>query len=223
MELGALIGQFVLANGSTQFVHGPLAVAARDGHLLILNESDLMDPTELAGLNDIIEGQPLVIAENGGEVIRPHAKFRVFATGNSAGSGDSSGLYQGVLRQNLAFIDRFRVIHVGYPDAEIEKEVIKNAAPKLPELIIDKMIAVAAEIRRLFMGSGAEGGPELTVTMSTRTLVRWATLSLTFKGAPRVFEYALNQALTARAEPEQREAIHRIAADIFGDYWEPQP
>ena len=223
MELAALVGQFVIANGSTQFVHGPLAVAALDGHLLILNESDLMDPAELAGLNDIIEGQPLVVAENGGEVIKPHPKFRVFATGNSAGSGDGSGLYQGVLRQNLAFMDRFRVIHVGYPEPEIEKEVIKGAAPKLPDLIADKMIAVANEIRRLFVGDPSRGGPELTVTMSTRTLCRWATLALTFKGAPRVFEYALSQALTARAEPEQREAIHRIAADVFGEYWEPVP
>jgi len=219
MELSALIGQFVLINGSTQFVHGPLSVAARDGHLLILNESDLMDPSELAGLNDIIEGQPLVIAENGGEVIRPHGKFRVFATGNSAGAGDGSGLYQGVLRQNLAFMDRFRVVNVDYPDAEIEKQVLLSAVPKMPEEIIDKMLLVAAEVRRLFMGSDKDAG-ELTVTMSTRTLVRWASLSLTFKGAPNVFHYALQQALTARAEPEQREAIHRIAADVFGDYWE---
>jgi len=64
--------------------------------------------------------------------------------------------------------------------------------------------------------------PELTVTMSTRTLVRWATLAVTFKGAPKVLEYALTQALTARAEPKQKEAIHRIAADIMGDYWQPQ-
>jgi len=219
MELSALIGQFVLINGSTQFVHGPLAVAARDGHLLILNESDLMDPSELAGLNDIIEGQPLVIAENGAEVIKPHSRFRVFATGNSAGAGDGSGLYQGVLRQNLAFMDRFRVVNVDYPDAEIEKQVLLSAVPKMPEEIIEKMLLVAAEVRRLFMGSDTEAG-ELTVTMSTRTLVRWASLSLTFKGAPNVFHYALQQSLTARAEPEQREAIHRIAADVFGDYWE---
>jgi cobaltochelatase CobS len=221
MELSHLIGQFVLANGSTRFVHGPLAVAARDGHMLILNESDLMDPAELAGLNDILEGQALVIAENAGEVIHPHPKFRVFATGNSAGAGDASGLYQGVLRQNLAFMDRFRVIPVGYPDPAIEHQVVKRRAAKLPDLIIDKMLAVAAEIRRLFLGDPGQAGPELTVTMSTRTLVRWATLSLTFKGAPRVFEYALTQALTARAEPEQREAIHRIAADVFGEYWDP--
>ncbi len=219
MELHALLGQFILVQGETKFIYGPLAVAARDGRLLILNESDLMDPSELAGLNDIIEGQPLVIAENGGEVIRPHPKFRVFATGNSVGAGDGSGLYQGVLRQNLAFMDRFRVVQVGYPEPAVEKEIIKTQVPKLPDLIAEKMITVAGEIRRLFVGA-KEGGAELTVTMSTRTLVRWAGLSLTFKGAPKVFEYALSQALTARAEPQQQEAIHRIAADVFGDYWD---
>jgi cobaltochelatase CobS len=223
MELDALVGQFVLVRGETRFVHGPLAVAARDGHILILNESDLMDPAELAGLNDIVEGQPLAIPENGGEVIRPHPKFRVFATGNSVGAGDGSGLYQGVLRQNLAFMDRFRVVRVDYPEPDIEQRVVRQSEPNLPAPIVDKMIQVAGEIRRLFVGDTEGGAPELTVTMSTRTLVRWAHLSLAFKGAPKVFEYALTQALTARAEPEQREAIHRIAADIFGDYWEPTP
>ncbi|MEA1048394.1 AAA family ATPase [Lamprobacter modestohalophilus] len=218
LELQTLIGQFVLVNGSTQFVHGPLSVAARNGHILILNESDLMDPSELAGLNDILEGQPLVIAENGGEVIPPHPQFRVFATGNSAGSGDNSGLYQGVLRQNIALLDRFRVIRVDYPETDLEQDIIQNAVPSMPAEIISKMITVAGEIRRLFVGT-ANDGPELTVTMSTRTLVRWTLLANTFKGAPNVFEYSLNQALTARAEPEQREAIHRIASDIFGDYW----
>ena len=218
MELSSLVGQFVLTNGSTQFVHGPLATAVKEGHLLILNESDLMDPAELAGLNDIIEGQPLVIAENGGEVIKPHPMFRLFATGNSAGSGDTSGLYQGVLRQNLAFMDRFRVVHVDYPAPELEKAVVLAAVPAMQADIIDKMLLVAAEIRRLFVGTDRDA-PELTVTMSTRTLVRWAYLSVMFRGAPHLFDYTLTQALTARAEASQREAIHRIAADIFGLYW----
>ena len=69
----------------------------------------------------------------------------------------------------------------------------------------------------------ADAGRELTVTLSTRTLVRWARLALTFKGAPQPLAYALDQALTARAEPEQREAIHRIAADVFGDLWTGRP
>lgn len=218
MELSDLVGQLVLDNGSTRFVHGPLAVAARDGHLLVLNELDLMDPGELAGLNDIVEGAPLVIPQNGGEHIRAHPKFRLFATGNSAGFGDSSGLYQGVLRQNLALLDRFRVIQVSYPDADTERHVLQALVPKLPATIGDKMIEVANEVRRLFMGEG-DAGSELTVTLSTRTLVRWSRLALTFKGAPQPIAYAMEQALTARAEADQREAIHRIANDVMGDLW----
>jgi hypothetical protein len=55
MEFGSLVGQFVLTNGATQFVYGPLANAVKFGHLLILNESDRMDPAELAALG----GDPL--------------------------------------------------------------------------------------------------------------------------------------------------------------------
>ncbi|NEX21804.1 AAA domain-containing protein [Thiorhodococcus mannitoliphagus] len=218
MELSDLVGQFVLCEGSTRFVHGPLAIAMREGHLLILNEIDLMDPAELAGLNDVIEGQPLVIAQNGGEVIRPNPRFRVFATGNSAGAGDPTGLYQGVLRQNLALLDRFRVLQVGYLSPDDELGVLQASAPSLPREVATLMITVANEIRRLFLGEG-EQGAELTVTLSTRTLVRWARLALTFRGAPQPIAYALEQALTARAEPEQREAIHRLAADVMGDLW----
>jgi cobaltochelatase CobS len=159
LELSDLVGQFVLIDGSTRFVHGPLAVALREGHLLLLNEIDLMDPAELAGLNDVIEGQPLVIAQNGGEVIRPHPKFRVFATGNSAGAGDTTGLYQGVLRQNLAFLDRFRVLPVGYLEPEVELGVLAGAVPSLPPEVGEKLIAVANEVRRLFVGEGESTCP----------------------------------------------------------------
>lgn len=217
-EIGQLIGQFRLVNGQTEYVHGPLSVAVRDGQILILNEIDLMDPGELAGLNDVIEGQPLVIPENGGEVIHPHPKFRLIATGNTAGGGDRLGLYQGVLRQNLAFLDRFRVMVVGYPNPEEEARVLEKAAPALPEEIRQKMIQVAGEIRRLFIGS-PDGGQELSVTLSTRTLIRWAQLTVVFRRAPNAVAYALERALTLRAEPEEKEAIHRIASDVFGELW----
>jgi cobaltochelatase CobS len=229
MEFADLLGGFQLIQGETRFVHGPLAVATREGHLLILNEIDLMDPAELAGLNDSVEGAPLVIAQNGGEVIRPHRKFRVIATGNSAGAGDSTGLYQGVLRQNLAFLDRFRVLQVRYPDPESELSLLDQLVPDLPTEIARKLIVVANEVRRLFLGESGSGagteldsGGELTLTLSTRTLVRWARLTVTFKGAPNPLAYALDQALTARAAAEERTAIHRIAADVLGPLWSGQ-
>jgi cobaltochelatase CobS len=225
LEINDLIGQFMLVNGSMDFVHGPLSQAVRDGHVLILNEMDLMDPSELAGLNDIIEGQPLMISQNGGEVIKAHPKFRLIATGNSAGQGDQSGLFQGIMQQNIAFMDRFRLMEVGYPEASIEKMILKTVLltmggvfDPIMENITDKMIEVANEIRRLFVGA-SDGSGELSVTMSTRTLVRWMNLMVTYKRAPNALSYSLDRALTFRAESSQREAIHRISKDVFGDVW----
>ena len=222
MELTDLIGQFTLVEGSMAFVHGPLAQAIRDGHILILNEVDLMDPSELAGLNDCLEGQSLVIPQNGGEVIVPHPRFRMVATGNSAGTGDQSGLYQGVLRQNLAWMDRFRLIEIGYPEKDLEMALLERRFPAIPSPIREKMIRVAHEVRVLFLG-GVDGMGMLSVTLSTRGLIRWASLTVAFKGAPNALEYALDRALTLRAEPEQRIAIHRIAADVFGEDWGGRP
>src|SRR5690606_9901961 len=94
MEFTDLVGFHALVSKTPgeapvmQFMYGPLATAMRNGHILLINEVDLMDPSELAGLNDILEGRPLVIAQNGGEIIQPHPLFRVVVTGNSVGSGD---------------------------------------------------------------------------------------------------------------------------------------
>lgn len=218
LELSDLIGHHTLVNGTLQFVYGPLAVAIRDGHLFLLNEIDLAEPAELTGLNDLLEGAPLMIAQNGGELIKPHPKFRCIATGNSTGAGDQTGLYQGVLQQNLSFMDRFRLLEVHYPPESLECQLLASVTPSLPESLREQMVRVAHEVRRLFIGSNTAAAA-LSITLSTRTLIRWARLTVAFKGAPNAVEYALVQALTARAEPEQREAIHQIAADLFGDAW----
>ena len=223
LELDDLLGQKVLDKGSTPFQYGALSIAVKEGHILILDEMDVADPAELAGLYDLLDGAPLVLAQNGGEIIPVHPRFRFVATGNSTGAGDGSGLYQGVLRQSLAWLDRFRCIEVDYPDDATELRILEQLVPGLPVVVREKMVQLANEVRRLFTGStdgNGEGEAQLSVTLSTRGLVRWARLSLRFQGAPRVFEYALEQALTARVEPAERQAIHRIANDVFGELWE---
>lgn len=51
------------------------------------------------------------------------------------------------------------------------------------------MVRIANQVRKLFLGENGEDG-QISVTMSTRTLVRWAKLSLAFRGAPNALEYA---------------------------------
>ena len=77
------------------------------------------------------------------------------------------------------------------------------------------MIEVAGEVRRLFVGQ-RDDGPAIELTFSTRTLVRWAYLTLQF-GAPQPLHHALKRALTGRAEPETAEAIHGIVQRLCGD------
>ena len=219
MEFDDLVGTWKLVNGAMEFLHGPLAVAMREGHMFIMNEIDRADPGQLAGLHDILEGHPLVIATNGGEVIRAHENFRFLANGNSSGSGDNTGLYQGVQQLDIAFMDRFRVVEVDYPPEDVELSILEKKAPDLPKEIRTKMVSVANQIRKLFIGSDTSD-KTLTITMSTRALCRWAKLSLVFKGAPNALEYALNQSLLAKAEPEQKIAILQIVKDVFGSNWE---
>jgi len=219
LELNDLLGQYMLVEGGAmQWIDGPLTLAVRLGHVLLINEIDAVDPAELIGLNDIVEGKPLTIPQTG-TVLMPHAKFRLVATGNSAGNGDQSGLYQGVLRQNLAFLDRFRLMEVGYPDPDDEMKLLAELVPTMPETMRYNMVNVANQIRKIFIG-GQDGGGMLSVTLSTRGLMRWASLLATFKSAPNALAYSLDRALTFRAEPAEREAIHRIAKDVFGDDWQ---
>lgn len=221
-ESSDLIGHYVLSSENPgeepqmRFQYGVLSTAMREGHILLLNEVDFADPAELGAFNDVLEGRPLVITANGGEIIKPHPMFRVIVTGNSAGNGDATGLYQGVMMQNLAAMDRYRFIKVGYADPEVEEFILAKVAGRVPEVIRQRMVRVANEVRALFVG---EGEGQLAVTMSTRTLVRWANLSMLFAGAPNSVKHALQQALLLRAAPEESEAILRIAQDVFGQSW----
>lgn len=223
-EFQDLLGQWMMINGQFEWLDGPLTAAARYGWWLILDECDLPDPSEMAGLNGVLDGMPLVLVQKGGEVIHPHPMFRIYCTGNTFGAGDQSGFYQGTRIQNGALMDRVRPIYVGYPDAEVEEDILENAIGELDATVRTNMVKLAGEIRRLFLGQGnGPAGEELSITMSTRGLLRWGRMIINFRKAPNAYEHALDMALTNRlrdGREEQRATIIRLAKDIFGESWE---
>ena len=224
LEFPDLVGHLSVHQGSMRFDYGPLALAMRFGGLFLLNEIDLLDPAMAAGLNSILDGAPLCIPENGGELICPHPMFRFAATANSNGGADETGLYQGIQRQNLAFMDRFTLCRVDYPAPDTEERLLAKTAPKLPAAIRQKMVAFAGEVRRLFMGEEANSynANSLEITLSTRTLLRWADLTVRYQPLAKQgiapINYALDRALGFRASREtkalwwamqQMQALHK--------------
>jgi len=222
LEYPDMIGHLSVENGNMKFQYGPLALAMKFGGLFLLNEIDLLDPATAAGLNTILDGAPLCVSENNGELINPHPNFRFAATANTNGASDETGLYQGTLRQNLAFLDRFWLCEVMYPEAKAEEQLLERAYPSLPATIREKMVAFAGEVRTLFMGDENASDNQdnrIEVTFSTRTLLRWADLTLRFQPLMtqgiKPLNYALDRALGYRATRESRAVLHELVQRIF--------
>lgn len=216
LELADLIGHLAVRNGSMVFEYGPLALAMRYGGIFLFNELDLTSPDIAAGLNTILDGAPLCLAENGGELITPNPMFRFAATGNTNGSGDSTGMYNGTLRQNLAFLDRFMLVEVEYPSAATEVSLLTARFPSLPKNLVERMVDYAGQIRKMFTG---ETAPQIEVTFSTRSLIRWADLTLRYQSLAKQgkvpLTYALDRALCFRASKETRAMMLELAQRVF--------
>ena len=226
LEFADLIGHLTVRDGNMAFEYGPLALAMRYGGIFLANEIDITPPEVAAGLHGILDGSPLCIAENGGELIAPHPMFRFAATANTNGGGDESGLYQGTQRQNLAFSDRFVLCEMGYPDANTEIMLLNQRFPSLPDKLCGTMVEYANEVRKLFMGEASTGNLTNTIeiTFSTRSLLRWGDLTVRFQPLAhqgiQPVTYALDRALAYRASRETRAMLHELAQRMFPQHTE---
>lgn len=184
------------------------------------NEMDLLEPSTAAGLNGILDGQPLCIPENGGELVVQHPMFRFAATANSNGGSDETGLYQGVLRQNLALMDRFVLCEVTYPRPEAEELLLEKTAPQLPDGVRKKMVEYANEVRRLFMGESGNSynTGSIEITFSTRSLLRWAELTIRYQP---LANQGIQPVAYSAQQPEQ--ALERSPAPCSAFWLEAQP
>jgi cobaltochelatase CobS len=203
---------------SLVFKDGPLSTAMRHGHILILDEFDTIEPGVQIGLNSILDGGSLTVPETG-EVIHPHENFRVVVTANTAGFGDQTGLYVGTNTLNVALMDRFMTLKVGYATVEEEVDTIKrvnsSTAEALGSTLVNAFAEIANSVRERFVGTDDQQ-PELRTTISTRALLRWMRLTLQHQKAPRPWAKALELAVLNRAPAQDREAIMTIAEAKLG-------
>ncbi|MGY6555542.1 MAG: AAA family ATPase [Wenzhouxiangella sp.] len=165
-----LIGRdmVVLRDGKqvTEYVPGLLVWALQRPICLILDEYDAGRPDVMFVVQRLLESNGRFTLLDKNEVIVPHPKFRLFATGNTAGQGDSTGDYVGTQLINQAQMDRWQVIvELNYPDEQVELDILLRQFPGMePELTRD-----IVKFARLCRSSFRHG--DISVLLSLRTSI----------------------------------------------------
>lgn len=207
-EESHILGQWTVKNGETVFELGPLPLAMINGWVYVADEYDFAFPSVTAVYQSVLEGKPLIIKEAPKElrVIRPHANFRFVGTGNTNGSGDETGLYQGTNLQNAANYERFAIVErVEYMPKAQEEAILVNQTGIMKE-DAKKLVDFATQVR------DAYDSKKITMTISPRTLIYASKLGM----ARNDFKIGLSQSFINRLSSVDRETTSAIAQRIFG-------
>ena len=180
-----LVGKdaIVLKDGKqiTEFRDGILPWALQNNIALCFDEYDAGRPDVMFVIQRVLElsGRLTLLDQN--RVIRPHPAFRLFATANTVGLGDTSGLYHGTQQINQGQMDRWSIVTtLNYLPHDNEVDIVLAKSPyykaaKDGRDVINKMVRVADLTRNAFIAG------DLSTVMSPRTVITWAENSDIFK------------------------------------------
>jgi cobaltochelatase CobS len=112
MEIPELFGRFVVRSGDMEWVDGPFIQGLKDpaSAWILLDEADTLDPGTFVGLNALLEGRSIIVPETGETIDPLRFGARIIYAGNTAGNGDTTGLYQSTKRQNFAYMGSFMML-----------------------------------------------------------------------------------------------------------------
>jgi cobaltochelatase CobS len=173
-----LIGKdaIVLREGQqvTEFREGILPWALQHPCALVFDEYDAGRPDVMFVIQRVleIEGKLTLLDQN--RVITPHPAFRLFATANTVGLGDTTGLYHGTQQINQGQMDRWNLVAtLNYmPHAEETAIVMAKMGIDPADAVIRKRIEAMVSLADLTRAGFIAG--DISTVMSPRTVITWA-------------------------------------------------
>ena len=173
-----LVGKdaIVLQDGKqvTEFRDGMLPWALQNNVALCFDEYDAGRPDVMFVIQRVLELSGRLTLLDQKRVIKPHPSFRLFATANTVGLGDTSGLYHGTQQINQGQMDRWSIVTtLNYLPHDREVDIVQAKAPhyqgsKEGRDTVNKMVRVADLTRNAFTAG------DLSTVMSPRTVITWA-------------------------------------------------
>jgi cobaltochelatase CobS len=172
-----LIGRdaIVLKDGKqvTAFAEGIIPWALRRPVALVFDEYDAGRPDVMFVIQRILEARGKLTLLDQNTVITPHDYFRIFATSNTIGLGDATGLYHGTQPINQGQMDRWNIVStLNYLDSTVEETIITSKLPKMADAKGKKLVATMVSMANLTRAGFMNG--DISTVMSPRTVLTWA-------------------------------------------------
>ena len=211
-----LIGKdaIVIKDGKqvTEFQEGILPWSIQNPVALIFDEYDAMRPDVAFLMTKVLEAEGGLTLLEKNKVIKPNNYFRLFATANTIGLGDTTGLYTGTQQINQAQLDRWNITTIlNYLSLEKEMEIVlaknKNLNNEKGKEKVANMIKVASLTRKGFIAG------DISTVMSPRTIIHWAENSSIFKD----IGYAFRVTFLNKCDELEKNIIAEYYQRCFGE------
>ena len=211
-----LIGKdaIVIKDGKqvTEFKEGILPWSIQNPIALVFDEYDAGRPDVMFVIQRVLEAEGNFTLLDKNKVIKQNKYFRLFATSNTVGLGDTTGLYHGTQQINQGQMDRWNIVTtLNYLAMDKEMEIIlgknKNLNNAKGKERVSNMIKVATLTRKGFMAG------DISTVMSPRTVLHWAENSESFKDVG----YAFRVTFLNKCDEVEKNTIAEYYQRCFGE------
>ncbi|MCC7259587.1 MAG: AAA family ATPase [Alphaproteobacteria bacterium] len=188
-----LIGKdaIVIRDGKqvTEFREGILPWAIQRNVALVFDEYDAGRPDVMFVIQRVLEAEGRLTLLDQNKILHPHPCFRLFATANTIGLGDTTGLYHGTHPINQGQMDRWNIVAtLNYLPAKDEEAIVLakvgGYASKKGKEDVAAMVALANLTREAFING------DLSTVMSPRTVITWAENARIFGNMETAFRFS---------------------------------
>ena len=196
----------------TEFHEGILPWALRNPVAIVFDEYDAGRADVMFVIQRVLEHDGKLTLMDQNEIIQPNPNFRLFATANTVGLGDTTGLYHGTQQINQAQMDRWSLVAtLNYLSVDAETSIVLAKAPNYNtdagRKTIKQMVTVADLTRTAFMNG------DLSTVMSPRTVINWAQNAEIFNS----LGYAFRLSFLNKCDELERQTVAEFYQRCFDE------
>ncbi|EDZ42352.1 MAG TPA: cobaltochelatase subunit CobS [Rhodobacteraceae bacterium] len=196
----------------TDFQEGILPWALRNPTAIVFDEYDAGRADVMFVIQRVLETDGKLTLLDQNKVINPHPYFRIFATANTVGLGDTTGLYHGTQQINQGQMDRWSLVAtLNYLSVDAESSIVlsKNAHynSEAGRKTVKQMVKVADLTRTAFMNG------DLSTVMSPRTVIAWAQNAEIFRNVG----YAFRLSFLNKCDELERQTVAEFYQRCFDE------